>query len=209
MEYRILDMEKDPRREQFRYFQSLANPYVGTTVPVDVTAAVIRRRKTGESLFLSLLYCLVRAANAVPQLRRRLLPDGTAVEYEYCRSSHIVPLQDDAYCYCTLDCRCPWEEFLPYAQAEAERAKSAPSLDDGGQADLLFLSCVPWLSFTALVQPTPFPADSNPRIIWGKCQEENGRWIAPVALLAHHALVDGIHIARFYQALEEELRRMG
>ncbi len=58
---------------------------------------------------------------------------------------------------------------------------------------------------TALVQPAPFPADSNPRITWGKyfCQE--GRTLLPVTLLAHHALVDGIHIARFYETLDREL----
>ena len=76
---------------------------------------------------------------------------------------------------------------------------------DREQERLLFVSCVPWLSYTALVQPTPVPADSNPRITWGKYDRQGERILLPVSLLANHALVDGIHIARFYQALEREL----
>ena len=29
----------------------------------------------------------------------------------------------------------------------------------------------------------------------------------PVSVLAHHALVDGIHLARFYENLTREIRR--
>ena len=34
---------------------------------------------------------------------------------------------------------------------------------------------------------------------------QNGAATMPVTLLAHHALVDGIHIARFYENLDREL----
>ena len=38
MDFRVIDMEQEPRREQYAYFRSLANPYVGVTVNLDVTA---------------------------------------------------------------------------------------------------------------------------------------------------------------------------
>ena len=37
MSFHVVDLSRDPRRAQFDYFRSLANPYVGVTVPVDVT----------------------------------------------------------------------------------------------------------------------------------------------------------------------------
>ena len=95
----------------------------------------------------------------------------------------------------------------PYAAAEQARVKEAPSLEDGEDGEsLFFVSCVPWLSYTALTQPTPTPADSNPRITWGRWHRQEGRILLPMTLLANHALVDGIHIARFYQNLAEQLR---
>ena len=32
-----------------------------------------------------------------------------------------------------------------------------------------------------------------------------GKTIIPVSMLRHHALVDGMHIARFYKSLDEQL----
>lgn len=37
MERRVIDMEKDPRREQFQLFSGYAFPYAGVTVQLDVT----------------------------------------------------------------------------------------------------------------------------------------------------------------------------
>ena len=200
-----VDMSRDPRRDQFAYFQTLANPYVGVTVQVDVTDLSERCRETGASFFLAVLYAAVRAANGVPELRRRIRGDRVA-EYDRCPSSHTVALPDGTYCYCRLEADRPFGEFLPYAAAEQERVKGTPSLEDGEDGEsLLFVSCVPWLSYTALTQPTPTPADSNPRINWGRWYRQEGRTLLPVTLLANHALVDGIHIARFYENLDREL----
>ena len=79
-------------------------------------------------------------------------------------------------------------------------------MDDGEDGiSLLFVSSAPWLHYTALRQPVPTPADSNPRITWGQYTTVNGRIQIPVTLLANHALVDGIHINAFYTALQDEL----
>ena len=85
----------------------------------------------------------------------------------------------------------------------------APSRTGGDPDELLFLSTLPWLSYTALVQPVPVPADSNPRITWGRYFEQGGRTLLPVTVLCHHALVDGVHIARFFRELEDRLGSLG
>ena len=64
MNWRIVDMSREPRRDQFAYFQTLANPYVGVTVQVDVTDLSERCRETGASFFLppsALLFLLIFA----------------------------------------------------------------------------------------------------------------------------------------------------
>ena len=74
MARRIVDMGADPRGGQFEYFRSMTDPWAGITVPVDITELLASLR--GRPFFLSCLYAVTRAANAVPELRRRLLPDG-------------------------------------------------------------------------------------------------------------------------------------
>ena len=196
-------MEEDPRSGQFAYFRAMADPWAGITVEVDITE--FHAALDGRPFFLSFLYALTRAANTVPELRRRIRGDQV-VEYDRCPSSHTVALPDGTYCYCSLEVDRPFREFLPYAAAEQERVKAAPTLEDGEDGEsLFFVSCVPWLSYTALTQPTPTPADSNPRITWGRWHRQEGRTLLPMTLLANHALVDGIHIARFYENLDREL----
>ena len=137
----------------------------------------------------------------LPELRQRIRRDGI-VEYDRCLSSHTVALPDGTYCYCTLDCAQPLGAFLPAAQAEVARVKAAPSLDDGADPDeLFFVSSLPWLTFSAISLPTPTPADSNPRITFGKFTQKGDRVLLPVNLTANHALVDGLHLAAFFDGM--------
>ena len=46
---RIVEMSQDPRKEQFAYFHSLANPYVGVTVELDVTELAGYNKGLGQS----------------------------------------------------------------------------------------------------------------------------------------------------------------
>lgn len=142
MSFHVVDLSRDPRRAQFDYFRSLANPYVGVTVAVDVTQVLAWTKRTGSSFFLTVLYAAARAANAVPELRRRVRGEAV-VEYDRCPTSHTVALPDGSYCYCRLDAVLPLAEFLPYAAAEQARAMEHPSLEDREQERLLFVSCVP------------------------------------------------------------------
>lgn len=84
-------------------------------------------------------------------------------------------------------------------RAASRRTRPIPA------GDLLFISTLPWLSYTALVQPVPAPADSNPRITWGRFYAEGEKTLLPVSVLCNHALVDGLHIAAFYRRLEAEM----
>lgn len=203
--YRVIPLETYPRQAHFSYFRQMAQPYAGLTVPVEITGFLKKLKRDGNPFFLSLLYCVCRAANRVPELRQRI-KDGEIIEYDHCPVSYTLALEDDTYCYCMLDGRGPFSVYLPQAQQKQQEAKARRSLEDGEDAlSLFFLSTLPWVSYEAIIQPTPFPADSNPRITWGRWRKEGERMVLPVSLLCHHALVDGRHMAAFYRYLEEEL----
>ena len=205
MDCTMIDMARYPRKAHFDYFRSMANPYVGVTVKVDITHFLERVRAGGAPFFLSFVYCVTRAANAVPELRQRIDGDGIR-EYAWCAGSVTLALPDGTYCYCTLDCRGAFPDYLPAAEAAKEKALAAASVEDGEDGDsLLFLSSLPWLQYEAFTQPVPTPADSNPRITWGRFAAEGGKSLIPVTLLCNHALVDGRHLAAFFDALEREL----
>lgn len=193
------------RENHFNYFRSMANPYVGMTVNVDVTDFVRKIKTERFPFFLSTLFCVANAANDVPELRQRI-EGNEIVEYDRCMTSHTVSLEDGTYCYCQLDSSMKFTEFIPYAQREQEAAKQAGTIQEGEEAlSLFFISTIPWVSYTNIIQPTPSPADSNPRITWGKYFAQGERQWMPVTLLCNHALVDGRHLAQFYENLAEQM----
>lgn len=206
--YRRIPLETYPRRAHFAYFKAMAQPYAGITAKVDITDFLSKVKAGKYPFFLSFLYCAARGANAVPELRQRIWGEEI-LEFSHCPTSHTVALPDGTYCYCTLSSDQPFSQYLPQAIRAQEAAKGARSLDDGGEEDalpLLFISTLPWVSYEAILQPTPSPADTNPRITWGRHCREGERTLLPVTLLCHHALVDGLHMSRFYENLERELR---
>lgn len=200
---KIIDLENYPRRSHYEYFKSLAYPYIGMTANVDVTNLVAYAKVRGASPFLACLWAAANAANAVPELRQRMVEDKI-VQFDHCDTAHTVAQPDNTFCNCRTDCRRSLDEFLVYGkqrQIEASRQHGFVSTQDD-ETDLIFLSCVPWVAFTQVIQPTPIPADCNPRIVFGKFIKEGDRTLMPLHIQANHALVDGYHVGRFYQEFQ-------
>ena len=71
---------------------------------------------------------------------------------------------------------------------------------------MYFISALPWLHYSSLIQPVAGGDESNPRITWGKFQWDGaGKCAMPLSILAHHALVDGVHLAQFYEKVQEKM----
>ncbi len=204
---KVLDLESYKRIQHFNYFKGMAYPYVGITTDVDITDFIFHIKEKKYPFFLTFLWCVAKAANEIPELRQRIYKKGI-LEYENCGTSHTVAKEDGTYCYCALDCHKPLEAFISYAKEKQEVVKDQGDLKEEGSDSLglFFISSLPWLSYSALIQPTPFPADSNPRITWGKYDQKEGKTVLPVSILCNHALVDGRHISNFFAHLQEVLK---
>lgn len=204
----FINMEDYPRRDHFRYFRTLSNPFVSLTVPVDVTELAAACKAQGLSFYLAVIHAVANAANAVPPFRQRVRGERI-VQYETCITSHIELLEDDTYCYCNLRHDLPLTDYFAAAEnARAAARRHATIEEDAADAEsMFFVSTLPWLHYTCLSEPTG--SDSNPRFSWGKYEADHrGRLMMPLSVTAHHGLVDGVHIARFYQQLDMQFQRI-
>lgn len=114
MSYQLIDMTKDPRSGQFAYFRQMLFPFAGVTAEVDITDFAARRQ--GRPFFPGFLYAVVRAANAIPQLRRRIREDGSVVEYGWRPPSYTAMKPDEVYVSCTMEGDLPYTEFAALGQ---------------------------------------------------------------------------------------------
>jgi len=203
---RIIDPRAWDRREAYELFRGFGFPYLSVTANVDVARLRRLHRRRGASFTVALVYVLAQAANSVPALRRRLR-DSDVVEYPLVHPSITVLGERDVFRFATLRYE---DEFRRFAQDAEERIVSARRAEtlwpEPDRDDLLYMTALPWISFTAVVHPVPLdPADSVPRIAWGRYEAHGRRLDLPLNIQAHHALVDGIDVGRFFTRVEELL----
>ena len=203
--YRVIDQASWSRREQFELFKNFGFPYFSITADVDITAYREALPKGGR-FTIGLVYALAAAANAVPQFRQRIRGDDV-IEFDVVHPSIIVLNEDEAFRFCAFPFAHGFVEFSKDAPERIERARAAPTMFNlPDQDDFLFLTGIPWISFTGVMHAAPIQApDSVPRIAWGKYRDVSGRIMLPLNVQVHHALLDGIHVSRFYSKAEELL----
>ena len=163
MAMKRIDMATYPRRDHFAHFCTMAYPYVGVTVDVDVTDLLALCREKGYSFYLLVLHAVALAADEVPELRRRI-DNGGIVEYESCPTSHTELKPDGTYAYCTLHHHMHLADYLAKAEAARAAARGSGSIEEEDDVQsMYFISTLPWLHYTQLVQPVACGEESNPR----------------------------------------------
>lgn len=203
---KTIELQSWPRRSQYEFFRGVAQPHFSLTAVLDATHLAEVLKPRGVSLFNGALFAIMAAANSVPELRTRFRGDQV-VEHEAVGASFTVPIGDEGFAFCEVEFTPDWAAFDARCSAAVEAAKQQQALVDkvSHQDQWIFLSCLPWISFTAMTNPRHGPDDCIPRITWGRFTRQGDRWQVPVGIGAHHALVDGLHIGRFYQELERRL----
>jgi len=203
---RVVTLETWNRREHFKVYSKFAQPHFGLCANVDVTLFYPFMRKRGYSFTVSIIYLIARVANTIPEFRYRLRNDYV-IEHEVVHPSATILAKDDLFSFCTIGYLENYSAFAAQAAKKIAYVKEHPTLkDEPGQDNLLFMTAIPWVAFTSFMHPLPTTLpDSVPRFGWGKRFEEGGRLKMPLAVQAHHALMDGLHVGRFYEAFEEYL----
>ena len=195
------------RQKHFDFFNGMNHPHFSITANVDISLFIAQSKASGLPFSHSLIYCLSRTANEIKEFRWRIR-ENTVIEHQTVHPSFTVSNdKSDVFSFCTVTFKNGINTFIAEAKKVQENMKSNPSLEDQpGRDDYLFLSAIPWVSFTSIQHAMHFhPHDSVPRISWGKFFEQNGKILMPVSIQAHHALVDGRHMGVYFETLQNHL----
>lgn len=201
---KTITIDSPHRRKHFDFFRQMNHPHFSVCAQLDLTPWFDETRRRGLRMTASLVYLLARAANEVPQFRQRIRGQQI-VEHERVHPSFAVPTEGcDVFSFCEVPYQPRLRSFVARAEAQMEAMRTAPSFEDqAGRDDYLFMSAFPWVSFTAVTHPMSYhPHDCVPRITWGKIVAQAGRRMMPLSVQAHHALVDGVHMGRYFEAVE-------
>ena len=201
---RPIDMQTWSRRNHFRLFGAFNHPHFSMCVNVDVTAFYPFVKRNGYSLTVSMVYVISRASNAIPEFRQRIRGDQV-VEHEAVNPGFTILTDEDLFSFCFIEYAEDFSEFARRAAKNIADVKAHPALEGNPEKDdVLYMTSIPWVSFTSFTHPMQFhPADSIPRFAWGKSFQENDTWKMPLSVQGHHAVMDGIHMGRYYEMVQD------
>ncbi|MDX9777380.1 MAG: CatA-like O-acetyltransferase [bacterium] len=203
-----IDIDKWERAAEFRHFIRYSDPYFGVCVNVDCSRAYAAAKAKGVSFFLYYFYRSLAVANALAPFRTRL-ENGRPVIYDLVHGSPTILRNDGGLGFALLLWNPDFQAFCFQAEEAIAAVRAQRALDTSmDRPDTIYYSILPWLRFSSVTHPLDLPrTEGVPILTFGKCLEENGRRLMPLAIHAHHALMDGLHISRFLELYEESLNR--
>jgi chloramphenicol O-acetyltransferase type A len=205
----FIELKKWKRRDHYMWFRKYAQPFFSVTVDVDVTRVWNAARKRGApSFFLSSVFHMLNAANDVEAFRLRMRARGVW-RHDRVAVGPTIMRTDETFGFVRLEPAASLEVFAAHGKAAIAEAAARKVLAPSRHVtdDIVFHSVLPWLRFTSFTNAVPGGGDSIPRIVFGRCARQGGRMTMPVAVEVHHALVDGLDVARFFDRFNSSLNR--
>ena len=204
MEY--IELENWKRKEHFEFFHRMDYPQYNICANIDATHFLKVIREKGLPFYYAMIFASTYAANLIPNFRYRIR-DGKVVLHDSLHPSftEMSSKDDDLFKYVLVDMGDDMEEFVKTAKEAAENQISYFDYEkQSGRDDLIYITCVPWISFTQMTHTISLNKDDAvPRISWGKYFEENGKILLPFSVQVNHALVDGVHVGRYFEELQK------
>ncbi len=206
-----IDIEHWNRRITYQNFIGYTNPACSVTSRLDVTELVSFCKQYDKSFFACFLYLVTRCVNEVEELRLRL-SDGDVVLYDWTTPSYILLREDEALTTCASEVGKDFPEFYQTVEQDIQSAMSSAENNFNKTFVLsrFYVSCLPWVDLVSVNNPYHLDdqaATSIPRITWGKyVKNEADRLEMGMDISVHHALADGLHIAKVFRNLSEILK---
>ena len=205
---KIIDINSWKRKEHYLFFSDYNEPFFGITANVDCTKAYNKSKENKTSFFLYYMHKSLLAVNQIDEFHYRI-EEANLVIYDVIHGSTTVANAADLFSFTFLAYHHDFELFCDSAKAAIDNAKKLHSLgvdENCSRIDVIHYSTIPWLSFTGLTHERNFARpDSIPKITFGKYFDDNGKLMLPMAVNAHHGLMDGLHVAKYFELFQQLL----
>lgn len=202
-----LDLATWPRRELFEFYRDFDKPYFNICTRLDVTNLLkVLSNHPGVGVALTYHYLALKAANEIEPFRYRLR-NGQVLVHDVINGGTTLMLPNETFTLVYFDYAETFGEFIGPAQEAIAAMKKDGTFRPRHEDDArIHCTTLPWISFTSFSHARNWRReDSVPKISFGKFTNENDRTLMPFSVEVHHALVDGLHVGRYVERIEEML----
>lgn len=204
---KIIDLNTWERTTHYNFFRRMDYPHHNMCINIDISNFLAKIRKKHIPFYYAMIYAATQCMNQVEQFRYRIRDEQVVLHEVIHPAFSEIAEGSDLFKMVTVELEGPIELFAQRAREKSNNQKDYFVFEDiEGRDDLIFITCVPWLSFTQLSHTISFNKDDSfPRLAWGKHFMNNGKTLMPFSVQAHHSFVDGVHVARYVECLQEYL----
>lgn len=196
-----LDINSWKRRSAYFRFSEYEYPYFSVCSPVDITPLYMFVKNKKLSLYGTIMWAVLQAANQIEAMRFRM--DGTAVYvYDQIGVTFTVLKSDQSFGYTDVVERKDYLDFIEmFSRAKYQVENNIPIIGEA-RDDVIYCTCMPFIRINGFTNAMPLKyVDCIPRICWGKAEFKDGTCLLDISIQLHHALVDGLDVCNFYQLL--------
>lgn len=204
---RKIEFTNPHRRKHFEYFRTMNHPHYSITANVDITRLLEKIKDESLKFTPVMVYQITNTAHQIKPFLQRIR--GTeVVEHDYVHPSFSVSTKvSDVFSFCEVKYKGEFKDFYERAIDRIKMMQEDPVFEDEEERDdYLFLSALPWISFTSITHAMHYhPHDCIPRISWGKTFQDGDKTLMPLSLTGHHALIDGKNMGDYYNLFQEKI----
>lgn len=206
--YRVIDEKTWKRAMHCMVFRNSVEPMFCVTFDVDITHFLNKIREQKFSFTLAMVYAVCKCANEIEAFRYRFL-DGNVVLFDKIDTAFTyLNSDDDLFKVVNVPMKDSIKEYIETAAKTAKEQKDYFTGPLGN--DVFQCSPMPWITYTHISHTNSGTKDNaTPLFDWGKYCEKDGRIVMPLSVQVHHSFVDGIHIGKFANRLQEYMDGFG
>lgn len=202
--YHIIDETIWKRALHCNIFRNSIEPSYCITFELDITNFISKIKQKGYSFTFSMIFLTTKCANEIEEFRYRFL-DGKIVLYDKINTAFTyLNKETELFKVVNVCIQNTLEEYLSIASKTAEDQKAY--FTGPLRNDIFQFSPMPWISYTHISHTNSGKKDNaTPIFNWGKYFERNGKIILPFSVHVHHSFVDGIHVGKLADSLQNAL----
>ncbi len=204
---KIINLDTWERTTHYEFFKRMDYPHYNIGVNIDITNFLAKTNEKDIPFYYAMIYAATYALNQVEEFRYRIRGEQVVLHDMIHPSFTAMSEGTDLFKMVTVNMEKSIFDFTDQAREKSDHQTDYFVFKDvEGRDDLTYITCIPWVSFTHLSHTISFNKDDSvPRLAWGKYFKEGDKILLPFSVQAHHSFVDGIHIGRYIDCLQEYL----
>lgn len=204
-EFNIINQQQWARSQHFEFYRTFEQPYFSIGFNLDAKGLFEKVKQADEQFFHAYMYLILRTVNLSEPFRLRIV-ENQVRDYQQINGSCAMLADDNTFRYVDFDFNDNYQAFSAGIVKAKTTAINRPFIYDQFEAsqqhkNTVYMTVIPWINFTSFSHAWQSKDDSGvPRIVVGKMDAHHQ---LPISIDVHHALVDGIHVGVFSQALQQ------